>query len=278
MFKFLVKLRKTMLKVMASSPMFRFFFKLKEIVVKIVRKSKTRGGERGNEDCEDKSLWAMLSTCMQGEGDKDDAMEEEAPHTWLNTKTGSKFLVVTPMKLSWQRVKYMMDEGSERPKGVIQANRPAMCHHETLSYEFEITIIDDGDDVAIGFTNENFKKDPFLGWEFNTYGYHSDDGELYYNSDEMKKVESNLDTTFTKGDVVGGGINYLEQKVYFKKNKKIVGEIPYKLEDTLYPTIAFWGKNVTVDVNFSPESGLDVNHDISHSNLQPPKTWWLWHK
>ncbi|CAK9209011.1 unnamed protein product [Sphagnum troendelagicum] len=96
---------------------------------------------------------------MQGEGDKDDAMEEEAPHTWLNTKTRSKFLVVTPMKLSWQRVKYMMDGGSERPMGVIRGNRPAMCHHETLSYNFEMTIIDDDDDyyggcgVAIGFTN-----------------------------------------------------------------------------------------------------------------------------
>ncbi|CAK9264898.1 unnamed protein product [Sphagnum jensenii] len=293
-FKFLVKLEKTMVKVMSSSPMFRFFSNLKEIVVKIVCKSKrecsednghnvmenTRGGERGNEDTVNKCLRALLSTCMQGEGDKDDAMEEETPHTWLNTKTGSKFLVVTPMKLSWQRVKYMMDGGSERPMGVIQGNRPAMCHHETLSYDFEMTIIDDDDDsgVAIGFTNENFKKDQFLGWGLNTYGYHSDDGELYYNIDELKKVENDLDTTFTKGDVVGAGINYSEQKVYFKKNKKIVGKIPYKLENTLYPTIGFWGKNVTVDVNFNPKNDLVVNHDISHSNPQPPKTWWLWHK
>jgi hypothetical protein len=288
-FKFLVKLEKTMVKVMSSSPMFRFFSNLKEIVVKIVCKSKrecsedsmenTRGGECGNEDNENKCLRALLSTCMQGEGDKDDAMEEEAPHTWLNTKTGSKFLVVTPMKLSWQRVKYMMDGGSERPQGVIQGNRPAMCHHETLSYDFEMTIIDDDDGgVAIGFTTENFKNDQFLGLGLNTYGYHSDDGKLYYNSDEMKKVENNLDTTFTKGDVVGAGINYSEQKVYFKKNKKIVGKIPYKLENTLYPTIGFWGKNITVDVNFSPKNDLDVSHDISQSNPQPPKTWWLWHK
>jgi hypothetical protein len=301
-FKFIVKLQKTLVKVMASSPMFRFFSKLKEIIVKIVNKSKkedfeengghndmeeTRGGERGNEDCKDKSLWALLSKCMQGEREKDDAMEEKAPHTWFNTKTGSELLTITPMKLSWQRVKHTMDERRENPMGylqgvdVIRGNRPAMFHDETLSYYFEITIIhdiDDGDGVAIGFTNENFKKDQFLGWGLNTYGYHSDDGELYYNIDELKKVENNLDTTFTKGDVVGAGINYSEQKVYFKKNKKIVGKIPYKLENTLYPTIGFWGKNVTVDVNFSPKNDLDVNHDISHSNPQPPKTWWLWHK
>jgi len=294
-FKFLVKLEKTMVKVMSSSLMFRFFSKLKEIVVKIVSKSKregledngghndmeeTRGGERGNEDTEDKSLWALLKF-MQGERDKDDAMEEETPHTWLNTKIDSKLLAVTPMKLSWQCVKHMMDEGSERPVSVIQGNRPAMCHHETLSYFFEITIIDDlddGDGVAIGFTNENFKKDQLPGWELNTYGYHSDDGKLYYNIDEMKKVKRNFDTTFIKGDVVGAGINYLKQNVYFSKNNFVVGNIPYNLENTLYPTIGFWGKSVTVDVNFSPKNDLDVNHDMEHSNLQPPKTWWWWHK
>ncbi len=44
---------------------------------------------------------------------------------------------------------------------------------------------------------------------------------------------------------MGVGINYKDQKVYFKKNKEIVGEIHHKLENTLYPTIGFWGKNVT---------------------------------
>ncbi len=308
-FKFLVKLKKTMVKVMASSPMFRFFSKLKEIVVKIVNKSKredledndghndmeeTRGGERGNEDCKDKSLWALLSKCMQGERDKDDAMEEKAPHTWFNTKTGNELLMITPMKLSWQRVKHTMDERRERHVrylqgvDVIRGNRPAMFHHETLSYYFEITIIndfDDGDGVAIGFTNENFKKDRIPGWDLNTYGYHSDDGKLYHNSqsiaysDKMKQFGKKFDTTtFTKGDVVGVGIDYLKRNVYFVKNNKLVGSIHYNLENTLYPTIGFWGKSVTVDVHFTTKNDLDVNHDMQHSNPQPPKRWWLWWK
>jgi len=308
-FKFIVKLQKTLVKVMASSPMFRFFSKLKEIIVKIVNKSKkedfeengghndmeeTRGGERGNEDYKDKSLWALLSKCMQGEREKDDAMEEKAPHTWFNTKTGSELLTITPMKLSWQRVKHTMDERRENPMGylqgvdVIRGNRPAMFHDETLSYYFEITIIhdiDDGDGVAIGFTNENFKKDRIPGWDLNTYGYHSDNGKLYHNSgniaysDKMKQFGKNFDTTtFTKGDVVGVGINYLKRNVYFIKNKKLVGRIHYNLENTLYPTIGFWGKSVTVDVNFTTKNDLDVNHDMEHSNPQPPKRWWLWWK
>jgi hypothetical protein len=77
---------------------------------------------------------------------------------------------------------------------------------------------------------------------------------------------------------VGARINYLERNVYFVKEKKIVGSIPYNLENTLYPTIGFWGKSVTMDVNFSPKNDLDVNHDMQHSDPQPPKTWWLWCK
>jgi hypothetical protein len=172
--------------------------------------------------------------------------------------------------------------------GVIQGNRPAMFHHETLPYYFEITIIDDfddGDGVAIGFTNENFKKDRLPGWDLNTYGYHSDNGKLYHNSgniaysDKMKQFGKNFDTTtFSKGDVVGVGINYLKRNVYFVKNKKLLGRIYYNLEKTLYPTIGFWGKSVTVDVNFPTKSDLDVNHDMQYSNPQPPKRWWLWWK
>jgi hypothetical protein len=311
-FKFLVKLGQIVVKVNASSPMFRFFSKLKEITVKIVSKSErehledndghidmeeeergneeeTRGGERGNGDCEDKSLWALLSKCMQGERDKADAMEEKASHTWFNTKTGSELLTITPMKLPWQRVKYMLDERRYLEEvSAIQGNRPAMFHCETLLYYFEITIIDDFDDddgVAIGFTNDNFKKDRAPGWDLNTYGYHSDNGKLLHNSgqiaysDKMKQFGKNFDTTtFTKGDVVGAGINYLKRNVYFIKNNKLVGRIPYNLENTLYPTIGFWGKSVTVDVNFTTKSHLDVNHDMQHSNPQPPKTWRLWWK
>jgi hypothetical protein len=93
------------------------------------------------------------------------------------------------MKLSWQRVKHPMDERKEKPLSVIQRNRLVMCHHETLSYYFEITIIDDvgfGDGVAIGFTNEKFKKDKIPRWELNTYGSHSDDDKLYHNSDKIQ--------------------------------------------------------------------------------------------
>jgi hypothetical protein len=41
--------------------------------------------------------------------------------------------------------------------GVIQGNPPITCHNETLSDYFDISI-KDYSGVAIGFTDENFKK------------------------------------------------------------------------------------------------------------------------
>jgi len=50
---------------------------------------------------------------------------------------------------------------------------------------------------------------------------------------------------------VSARVNYLRRKVFFTKNNVLVGCIPCNLENTLYPTIGFWDKNVTMDVNFS---------------------------
>ncbi len=104
------------------------------------------------------ALWLQCVKFMHVKRDKYDAITKEMPHRWLNTKTSSELLVITPMKLSWPCVKHMMDERNSKHRGVIQGNSPIICHHETLSYYFDITIIDDVASVAIGLTNENFKK------------------------------------------------------------------------------------------------------------------------
>jgi hypothetical protein len=52
----------------------------------------------------------------------------------------------------------MMNERNGKHMGVIQGNSPIIYHHETLSCYFDITIRDDVVGVAIGLTDENFKK------------------------------------------------------------------------------------------------------------------------
>lgn len=48
-------------------------------------------------------------------------------------------------------------------------------------------------------------------WEANSFGYHGDDGFLYHG---QGRGES-FGPTYTRGDIVGGGINYASQKIFF---------------------------------------------------------------
>lgn len=48
-------------------------------------------------------------------------------------------------------------------------------------------------------------------WDHNTYGYHGDDGVLYYGHAKFKP----FGPTFTTGDTIGAGINYASQEFFF---------------------------------------------------------------
>lgn len=48
-------------------------------------------------------------------------------------------------------------------------------------------------------------------WEVNSCGYHGDDGYLYRG----KGIGEAFGPTYTKGDTVGGGINYGSQEFFF---------------------------------------------------------------
>lgn len=48
-------------------------------------------------------------------------------------------------------------------------------------------------------------------WEANSYGYHGDDGFLYHGHGKGEA----FGPTFTTGDIVGGGINYATQEIFF---------------------------------------------------------------
>jgi len=231
-----------------------------------------------------KRFWAWLQTVcfMQGEVNTDDQMEKEDSQTWLNTKTSSDLLVVTTSKMS-QHVKFRrgeVPEGWFYVSGAIQTYQPATWHEQTMSYYFEIKIKDNlNTDVSIGFTNENFENDRRPGCGSNTYGYH---GDGYFCHDSCGKkggiqdLGVDFDFSYTKGDIVGAGVNYVTGEIFFTKNQKLVKLMPCNLKTTLYPTIGFCGRikhTMNVEVNFRGPYIFDVSRYIRHSNLKTPRKW-----
>jgi ankyrin repeat protein len=230
-----------------------------------------------------KSLWVRLQGgCCMREGDTDDKMEKEESQPWLNTKTSSDHLVVTTSKMS-QHVKFRRGQEPEGwVHGAIQTYQPATWHEQRMFYYFEIKIKDNlNTDVSIGFTNENFKNDRQPGGDSNTYGYHGN-GYFWYNSCGKKGGIQDLgvdfDFSYTKGDTVGSGVNYVTGEIFFTKNQKLVKLMPCNLKTTLYPTIGFEGlggrkRTINVEVNFKGPYIFDVSRYIRHSNLKTPRKW-----
>lgn len=53
-----------------------------------------------------------------------------------------------------------------------------------------------------------------LGWEKNSYGYHGDDGHSFCSSGNGKPYGP----TFTTGDVIGCGVNLIDNTCFYTKN------------------------------------------------------------
>ncbi|VDP71105.1 unnamed protein product [Schistosoma mattheei] len=84
--------------------------------------------------------------------------------------------------------------------------------------------------------------------EFTSYGYHSNSGTIYHNSKELPISAP----SFGESDIIGCGVNFVNNSVFFTKNGVFVGPISAgkKLPHPVYPCIAFACPNCHVSVNF----------------------------
>lgn len=175
---------------------------------------------------------AMLKTMLSQNVD-------EGP-THLNTNTCSVVLVSSTDKLTTRYT------GDGLSCGAIQANCPAPWHRGL--YYFELTIKDQGQKrIGIGFTDENFISSSMPGWEKNSYGYHGDDGMLYYE----QGIGMPYALEFTTGDTVGAGINYAAHEIFFTQNGNVLPGVTFKdVKSMFYPTIGLGSPKEKVEVNF----------------------------
>jgi serine/threonine-protein phosphatase 6 regulatory ankyrin repeat subunit B len=249
--------------VICSWTIFKFLMKLFKTMAKVIKQTKATSRKQQTKD---ENLWVWLLQSVKfmhrPREDEDDEMEEEAA-TRLDTKMGSHLLVKTSNK-SLQCVEYIGEGVSSYDVGAIQGNGPAR-HPRRRYYYFEITIKDCGLNgcIGIGFTDEDFKNNRQPGWESNSYSYHGDDGNLFHEP-WMPGIE--FGPTFSTNDIVGAGIDHLKQKIFFTKNGKLVGRyIPNEVRDTLYPTIGLHSRGEKVEVNFGTKKeqkfayNLDLN-------------------
>ncbi|XP_055531855.1 ran-binding protein 9 isoform X1 [Wyeomyia smithii] len=125
---------------------------------------------------------------------------------------------------------------------------PAACG----LYYFEVKIISKGRDgyMGIGLTaHPHFKMNRLPGWDKQSYGYHGDDGNSFCSSGNGQPYGP----TFTTGDIIGCGVNLVDNHCFYTKNGHHLGIAFRDLPPRLYPTVGLQTPGEVVDANFGQE-------------------------
>lgn len=133
-------------------------------------------------------------------------------------------------------------------------------------YYFEVHIISKGKEgmIGVGFSGVNASLEKLPGWEPDSWAYHGDDGKAFCCQSPGKPYGP----TFTTGDTIGCGVNFMTGCAFFTKNGVLLGKSNFKsllillliktqgaafrdLRDVkLYPSVGMKRPHAHLSVNF----------------------------
>ncbi|XP_032226144.2 ran-binding protein 9 [Nematostella vectensis] len=173
---------------------------------------------------------------------KVDETETPLPRSW-SPKDKFTFIGLSQNNL---RVHYKGVGKTHKDAASVRATYhiPAACG----LYYFEVRIVSKGRDgyMGVGLSAQGVNMNRLPGWEKNSYGYHGDDGHSFCSSGTGKPYGP----TFTTGDVIGCGLNLIDNTCFYTKNGVNLGIAFRDLPPNLYPTVGLQTPGEVVDANF----------------------------
>ncbi|BES90640.1 SPRY domain containing 3 [Nesidiocoris tenuis] len=108
--------------------------------------------------------------------------------------------------------------------GFAQARHPL----NTTFHYFEIQIVDPGENcyIAIGLTQKDYPKNRHPGWDKGSIAYHADDGKIFIGSG----VGEEFGPRCHKGDILGCGISFRNDPLYFNDDMASEGSVNWSDE------------------------------------------------
>jgi len=153
----------------------------------------------------------------------------------------------------------------------VQTSLPLPHFMQLAYYEVKILKVSRYTTLAIGLACSPYPKFRLPGYEFESYAYHSDDGQLYVHSIVPFQNKRLFSSRYKLGDTIGVGYDQTRHGIFFTlngilvKRKEIKIQLPslrYRRENLypyecavegvksiLWPTIGTDG-NVTLQINF----------------------------
>ncbi|KAG8986218.1 hypothetical protein FRB93_005476 [Tulasnella sp. JGI-2019a] len=118
-------------------------------------------------------------------------------------------------------------------------------------YYYEVEILNKGNKghIGVGFGTKRARLSKLPGWEPESWGYHGDDGNVFCGPDGPEK-EPSYGPKFSTGDVVGCGIDYSIQQLFFTKNGGFLGHVFNHVSGELYPLVGLRTSHESIRANF----------------------------
>ena len=97
-------------------------------------------------------------------------------------------------------------------------------------YYYEVYIESKGKDgvIGVGFSGAKASLEKLPGWEPDSWAYHGDDGKIF--SCQPTGTGKHFGPTFSSGDTIGCGVNFMDGTAFFTKNGDFLGE-SFPLDD-----------------------------------------------
>ncbi|KAI4165874.1 MAG: hypothetical protein LQ342_000305 [Letrouitia transgressa] len=101
--------------------------------------------------------------------------------------------------------------------------------------------------IGIGFCGPDVSLERFPGWEQNSWAWHGDDGNTFCS----QMIGRKYGPTFTTGDIVGCGVNFMKRCAFFTKNGVFQGNAFKDLkEGVIYPSVGMKHPQAHLSINF----------------------------
>ncbi|KAG0298116.1 Ran-binding protein 10 [Linnemannia gamsii] len=160
----------------------------------------------------------------------------------------------------------------------VTANHPINPKVGVFYFEITIDHFKGNSALSIGIASKALRKNFQVGWDLNSWGFHSDDGFLYFGNGKQNITYS---YEYREGDTVGCGVNFLDKAVFFTINGEMMGIAFRFIKESilLYPAIGLSQAGTEINANFGDQTFLfnivDYKKSIMAKTIhtQPVMTW-----